>query len=225
MSYQETKDGSLTYISPIYNAAFHSRHGAIRESKHVFIQHGLAEKLENNTKKLHVFEMGFGSGLNVLLSILYSLKKENKTEISLDTIEKHPLPWDKAKKLDYCSHLTDFKDCQSIFESIHSSTWNEKTLISPGFQLTKIKGDLLTTSLPKEAYDLIYYDAFAPSSQSELWSIQACQLIYDLLKRDGLMTTYCAQGQFKRNLKSVGFLVEALPGPPGKREMTRAIKA
>lgn len=224
MSYIKTKDGSYTYISPIYGEAFHSRHGAIQESQHVFIEQGFNYSLQKDVDSLRIFEMGFGSGLNALLTILAHQDHPSSTEIIYDSIEKHPLPWSEAKGMEFCQNLRRESKCESIFQFIHQSGWNERHDVIVGFSLQKIKGDLLEYDLQADTYDLIYYDAFAPSAQAELWSKECCQLLYGALKEKGILTTYCAQGQFKRNLKSVGFKVESPPGPPGKREMTRAIK-
>lgn len=224
MSYIKTKDGSYTYISPVYGEAFHSRHGAIQESQHVFVDQGFNYALQKDVDPLRIFEMGFGSGLNALLTILSYQGHLSSTEIIYDSIEKHPLPWSEAKGMKFCQNLRRESECKSIFQFIHQSGWNECYEVIPGFSLRKIKGDLLEYDLQVNTYDIIYYDAFAPSAQKELWSKECCQLLYDILKENGIITTYCAQGQFKRNLKSAGFEVESPPGPPGKREMTRAIK-
>ena len=225
MSVFRTRDGSNSYLSPIFGAAFHSKHGALSESQYVFIEKGLLPFFENSPQQLNILEMGFGSGLNILLTYFHQLQWNKAPDIRVDSIEKYPLDWEEAQKLEYCKQLASFSACKSTFETLHKSPWNKEIEVSPHFLLTKMKANILSLKLQAGYYDLIYYDAFAPSAQPELWTEEMCQKLYDSLKHQGLLTTYCAQGQFKRNLTSVGFEVEALPGPPGKREMTRARKS
>lgn len=223
MAVLKTKDGSNTFISPVYDEAFHSKHGAVAESQHVFIENGLHPLLSSNPEDLYIFEMGFGSGLNVLLSALYHQSSQSTAVVYMDTIEKHPLSLEQAKELQFCDHILN-TSCEDLFKSLHNSAWNVPCELSPQFYIQKLNEDFLQFKLKDDHYHLIYYDAFAPSAQPELWSEEVCRKLYASLRKGGLLCTYCAQGQFKRNLKAAGFSVEAVSGPPGKREMTLARK-
>lgn len=224
MAVLKTKDGSNTFISPVYDEAFHSKHGAVAESQHVFIENGLQPLLSSNPGDFYLFEMGFGSGLNVLLSALYHQSSQSTATIYMDTIEKHPLSWEQAKELQFCDHILN-TSCEDLFNRLHNSHWNKPYQLSPQFYIQKLKDDLLKFDMSEDHYHLIYYDAFAPSAQPELWSEGICRKLHRSLRAGGLLCTYCAQGQFKRNLKAAGFNVEAVDGPPGKREMTLARKS
>ncbi len=213
-----TSDGSHTMTSSIYGETYHSTHGAITESQHVFIKSGLEYfKHCNNKKNIHIFEMGMGTGLNVLLSCLQANSMSN---IEYTTIEKHPLSNIEIQKLNYISQLENSK---SIFTKIHDSKWNKVTNITPYFKLTKLHTDLESIEL-ETRYDIIFYDAFGPRTQGELWKLDIMQKIYNALLPNGVFVTYSAMGQLKRDLRTIGYEVQSIPGPPGKREMTRAIK-
>lgn len=218
MDLYKTKDGSNTLFHPKFDEHYHSIHGAVQESMHVFIQNGLG--LKSYKKELKVFEMGFGTGLNALLA--YNYAEEHHLKIQYYSIEAYPIGKEQIASLSYDSLSTN----QSIFGKLHALEWEEKHAISPFFDLHKIEGFLENKdlhSLPK--MDIIFYDAFAPSAQEHLWEVEILQKMYTLLLPGGHLTTYCAKGQFKRNLKAIGFEVKAVPGPPGKREMTLAFKA
>lgn len=217
MKLVKTKDGSDTVVHEIFDEHYHSIHGAKQESKHVFINHGLALVKVDGT--IDLFEMGFGTGLNALLAFDYAEK--NNLLLNYYSIEAYPLSFDDAMKLNYASLIED----QSIFAKLHQATWNALVPISSNFNLFKIQAkleDYDLTSLP--LMDLIFYDAFAPSAQAQLWESEVLSKMFSLLKPGAFLSTYCAKGQFKRNLKELGFKVEAHPGPPGKREMTIAFK-
>ena len=213
-----TKDNSKTILIEGTNETYHSVHGALTESQHVFIKNGL-NHLERE-KKIKVFEMGLGTGLNALLTLIEAEK--NHTHITFHSIEKHPINEDIINELEY-EQLVSPK-YHPFFKRIHQSIWEIEKEITPHFSLLKINDDLNTYNLDKEQYDIIFFDAFGPGTQPELWQTDILKKTYDSLKPKGIFMTYCAQGQFKRNLKSVGFEVENLPGPPGKREITRGIK-
>ena len=222
MPHLRTADGSFTYISPHFEETYHSRHGALAESRHVFIEAGLRAALsENPSRPLAIFEMGFGSGLNALLSQLEA-EKEKKI-IHYHSIEAFPLPKEELEGFKI-EELFPSPKVDEQFKRLHATDWGVSQTISPYFHLLKEKADFTKWTPPEEAYQLIFYDAFAPRAQAELWSLEITQKLYDMLESGGLLVTYCAQGQFKRNLKAAGFIVEALPGPKGKREMTRARK-
>ena len=199
----KTADGSKTIRLVDLDENYHSRHGALQEAEHVFIHNGiLAFKHE---KHLSIFEMGFGTGLNAFLTCLYSLENDLKI---------NQLDYDSLKGNDY----------SSIFNKIHSTSWDEKNEINSNFALTKIENKIQNFSFQNEKYDIVYYDAFGPRAQQEMWSLEIFQKLYTSIKEGGFLVTYCAKGQVKRDLKTAGFNIEALPGPPGKREMTRAWK-
>lgn len=214
-----TEDGSTTFFLPEKNEHFHSTHGAVQESMHIFIKNGLLEKL-NDSKELSIFEVGFGTGLNALLSFY----KANKYDVPIlyHGIEKFPISSDEHKLLNYCGIIGD--DSKELFDSIFSSDWEADVCIAQKHTLRKTNTDVLHFSFVEQIYDLIYFDAFAPDVQPEIWSEELFSQIYKATKPGGFFLTYSAKGSVKRALKSVGFLVELVAGPPGKREFIRAIK-
>ncbi|MBI2257492.1 MAG: tRNA (5-methylaminomethyl-2-thiouridine)(34)-methyltransferase MnmD [Flavobacteriia bacterium] len=212
----QTKDGSNTIFLPEINEHYHSHHGAIQESKHVFILNGL--DYFKNVKDLKILEIGFGTGLNALLTYLYS---QNKS-IFYNGIEAFPLEMDLYSSLNFSTLIENLK--VEIIEKIQLSEWNKEIEISPTFTLFKTNQKIQEYTLNNEMYDLIYFDAFGPRVQAEMWSNEILNKMYNSLKKGGIFVTYCAKGQVKRDLKAQGFFVETLEGPPGKREMTRAIK-
>ncbi len=214
-----TQDNSKTLLISELNETYHSTNGAFNEAIHVFINAGI--QFFHKKKKLKIFEMGFGTGLNALLSSNYALK--NELQINYTSIEKYPLDMELVQELNY-PQLIDNEQAESLFTLLHSSPWEKENEINTHFTLTKLKEDLTSFNLNKNSFDIVFYDAFGPRVQPALWTKESLNKMYDLLMPGGILVTYCAQGQFKRNLKSLGFKVENLPGPPGKREMTRAIK-
>ncbi len=222
MHHLRTSDGSFTYQSPIFKETFHSKHGALSESQHVFIEAGLeALASENNNQPLWLFEMGLGSGLNALLTAQYA--QSHSIEINYQSLEAFPLPLSEIEGFEIGKQL-ESKSAEGEFRKIHECAWNQLSPINANFSIIKNKVDFIQWSPPQEKYHGIYYDAFAPRAQSELWTPEIMEKLFSMLRSGGLLVTYCAQGQFKRNLKSAGFSVEPLPGPKGKREMTRAWK-
>ena len=214
-----TGDGSHSLLSEEFGVPYHSVHGAVQETRHVFIQAGFLESA-NNAKHLKVLELGFGTGLNALMTFLEaSLKGVRVSYTGLDTSPVSPL---LASTLNY-PELVDDDRSASILSAMHLSPWEEATPITQDFILTKHQTDACEWVSSGE-YHVVYYDAFAPAAQPHLWEPDVLRRFYESLLPGGILTTYCAKGQFKRNLKSVGFEVEPLPGPPGKREMTRARK-
>ncbi len=211
-----TRDGSHTLYQAELDEHYHSVHGAIQESEHVFIRNGL-EYLQNEQPR--IFEVGFGTGLNALLSSLYSIEKNVKLEYA--TIEKYPLDKTMVKQLNYYDLLG--RNSRELFEEIHRIPWGRYFELYESFRLKKIKGDFIQCEIT-EKFDIIYFDAFAPDKQPELWSKKVFRKVYDMLTIPGVMVTYSAKGSVKRSLKSTGFRVENLQGPPGKREMIRALK-
>ncbi|MCC5929473.1 MAG: tRNA (5-methylaminomethyl-2-thiouridine)(34)-methyltransferase MnmD [Cyclobacteriaceae bacterium] len=220
----QTGDGSHTLYLPELNETYHSRHGAFRESAYVFIEQGLQWRLaqEPVPSGIVIFEIGFGTGLNALLSLIFAEKHKIKT--IYHSIEQYPIAVEVAKTLNYCSYLED-NNLQGIFEALHYCDWNTETAISGNFILHKILADFLSPAFSPPQCDIIFYDAFAPSKQEEMWQLPVLAKCVEALADGGALVTYCAKGQFKRDLKSLGLKVETLPGPPGKAEMVRAVKA
>jgi tRNA U34 5-methylaminomethyl-2-thiouridine-forming methyltransferase MnmC len=212
-----TKDNSKTLLIPELDETYHSTNGAITESKHIFIKEGL---LYSQRKKLNVFEMGFGTGLNAFITYLTSINKN--LNIDYSCIECFPLPYSLVKQLNYSS-LLKATDLDLDFEKMHLAK-SEELLELGNFNFTKYLNAIQEQKLPKNHFDIVYYDAFGPKVQSELWERPLLQKMWDSMKNEGVLVTYCAQGQFKRTLKEIGFHLESIPGPPGKREISRALK-
>jgi len=215
----ETRDGSKTLYRSDIDETYHSRAGAIAESRHVFIKEGLAQISKN---EINVLEIGFGTGLNALCVKEFLSVNPNKN-VFFHTLEPYILTEEFYTKLDYAESF-EFSNSQDFFLQIHKSDWNNICVVDSVFSLLKSNKTFQDISLEKNYYDVIFFDAFAPQKQSEMWSIEVLQKCYEVLSAEGLLVTYCAQGQFRRNLESVGFLAERLQGPPGKREMIRGIK-
>lgn len=211
-----TSDGSHTIYIPEMNEHYHSVHGAIQESDHIFINNGL-RTLSGN--KISILEIGFGTGLNALLTLL-ELKDTDKT-ISYTSIEKYPLTSIITERLNYGDLIGD--DSVKIFNELHSCPWNKFVQITRNFSLKKVSGDL-TVMVPEGKYNLVYFDAFGPDKQPEMWSKEIFSGISAVTQPEGVLVTYSAKGEVKRNLRANGFKVKLLPGPPGKRQMIRAIK-
>lgn len=214
-----TEDNSKTLLIPSLNETYHSTKGALTESIHVFIKEGLSKI--NSTSTIQILEMGFGTGLNLLVTLDYVRNKN--IGIDYSTIEKHPLDNSLIQALDY-SKLYQNKTIIDHYLYAHQAEWGIKIQLNDEFSFTKLHQDVQFVNLQDESYDLIYYDAFGPKIQPDLWKPTLLSKMYRCLRPQGMLVTYCAQGQFKRNLKEVSFHVESLPGPPGKREMVRATK-
>jgi tRNA U34 5-methylaminomethyl-2-thiouridine-forming methyltransferase MnmC len=212
----KTTDGSHTIFVPELNEHYHSVHGAVQESSFIFINNGFDFC---KADPLNIFEVGFGTGLNALLTALKSIG--GVREVNCTSIEKYPLTQEIIRQLNY--PLFGGKDGRDIYNSIHSSPWNVQVNICNHFNLTKIVGDFTVTPLSGN-YDLIYFDAFGPEKQPEMWTREMFERIASATVKDGVFVTYSAKGEVKRNLKACGFEVNLLPGPPGKRQIIRAIK-
>lgn len=213
-----TKDGSHTLIHEDLDETYHSRHGAIQEAYHVFIRSGL--DLIKSKNDIRIFEMGFGTGLNTFITYLENLK--NGQQIEYFGLEKHPLKETIWSKLNYVEELNEQNNL-SIFQKIHEVNWNSLKPINEGFSLNKIEGDLENLS-PDLKVDLIYFDAFGPRVQPNLWTEEIFIKMFELLNPNGILVTYCCKGDVKRAMIKAGFTIEKIPGPPGKREMLRAFK-
>ncbi len=213
----QTQDGSTTIKIKDWDECYHSKHGAIQEAKHVFIKNGLS--LFQN-RKTSVLEIGFGTGLNAFITFLES-KKRNQT-IEYVGVEAYPISSDELRAMNYTDEL-DAADQKHIFEKMHQSDWEEKVALSSHFTLTKRK-QFFENIEDTAQFDLIYFDAFGFRVQPELWSTTIFKKMYNALKDNGVLVTYAARGVVKRSMIEVGFTVEKLEGPPGKREMFRAKK-
>lgn len=216
-----TEDGSHSLYNAALNETYHSFHGAVQESKHVFLKSGLDYLLEKGYTQINVFEVGLGTGLNALLSAQWSQK--NEIYISYESIEAFPISKEQASELNYTS-LIQGDNIQKWFEIFHEITWNEELKITNFFSFKKIHDSLKEYPLTLDKYDVIFFDAFAPNKQPEMWELDILTKIYQSMRLGGAFVTYCAQGQLKRNLKSIGLEVETLSGPPGKKEMVRGIR-
>jgi len=206
-----TADGSHTLFVPELNEHFHSVHGAIQESMHVFIQNGL---LASTNPGLCIFEVGFGTGLNALLTLAYKGEKS----IRYFSIEKYPLQKDEYEQLNFAETLSD--DLAVQFQHMHACAWNEPQIIAPNFELTKLQTDLTIFNVePLPAFDIIYFDAFAPNKQADMWSEDIFRKLASHTNSGGIFVTYCAQGEVRRRLTRGGFNMKRIPGPPGKKEM------
>lgn len=217
---QSTKDGSHTLFVPDLNEHYHSTHGAMQESELVFIHNGL-HHIPECIKDVNVLEVGFGTGLNALLTVLESKKQRRK--INYVAIEPEPVEKDLLEQLNYAS-LIGSTEAVGYFKKIHEASWIYPAFLSDYFIISKIKSRLEDVSLKENQFHLIYFDAFGPDVQPELWTEQIFAQLYKCLKINGVLVTYSCKGTVKRALKTVGFTIEKLPGPAGKREVLRATK-
>ena len=213
----KTLDGSTTIHLPEWNESYHSKHGAIQEAKHVFIKNGLS-LFEN--EPVSILEIGFGTGLNAFITFLEAMQSEQKIEYV--GIEAYPVDTDEVLAMNYVKEL-EADQFSNVFQQMHEHDWNQKFELSSDFTLTKRK-QFFNEIEDQNDFDLIYFDAFGYRVQPELWSTEIFQKMYNSLKPNGILVTYAARGVVKRSMISVGFEVEKLAGPPGKREMFRARK-
>jgi tRNA U34 5-methylaminomethyl-2-thiouridine-forming methyltransferase MnmC len=217
-----TSDGSHSLLNTELNETYHSTHGAIQESIHVFIKNGL-EYFEQTHKstEISILEVGFGTGLNALLTLERNLSQLPK--IYYESLEAFPVDEETIRKLNYPKAL-DFLQADEYFKLLHQSPWDNQASITDSFSLVKRHVKIQDIDLGLEKFDVIYFDAFAPSKQPEMWEFLILRKIEQSMKPHGVFVTYCAKGQLKRDLRSLGLTVETLPGPPGKKEMVRAVK-
>ena len=213
----KTTDGSYTLYVPELDETYHSTNGALQESIHVFIDAGLKFSKLN---KAAILEVGFGTGLNALTT--FNEAEKEGLSIEFTSLEAFPLTWDEVSKLEYTS-MQEYQQYTSPFEKMHICNWGEFVEISSNFSLRKLNLKLQELTF-ENSFDIIYFDAFAPQIQPELWTVDIFRLMYKVLKSKGVLVTYCAKGTVKRGLKAVGFELQSIPGPPGKREMSRAVK-
>ena len=215
-----TGDGSHTLFVPSMHEHYHSTFGAVSESRHVFLQNGLLY-CARHKKSLSILEVGFGTGLNAFLTCLMAAKLGLR--VLYTSIEPHPLEADMYSKLNYPDFLQD-ENIAGLFIFLHESPWDTDVPVTDFFKLLKIRDMVMHVALPDGAFDCIYFDAFGPMAQPDMWSEEIFVKMYNVLQPGGILVTYCAKGLVRRTMKTVGFEIEKLPGAPGKREMTRAIK-
>jgi tRNA U34 5-methylaminomethyl-2-thiouridine-forming methyltransferase MnmC len=211
-----TSDGSHTIYVPELKEHYHSVHGAVQESELVYIKNGLGFC---NANPLNIFEVGFGTGLNALMTATSDIIKDRLVHYT--SIEKYPLPDNVVASLNH--HVFAGEEGKPVFDRIHSSDWGNYEKITDNFKLKKLKCDLITDKIDGD-YNLIYFDAFGPDKQPDMWTKNIFEKISELTVKGGILVTYSAKGDVKRLLKAAGFKITMLPGPPGKREMIRAIK-
>ncbi|MEP2773196.1 MAG: tRNA (5-methylaminomethyl-2-thiouridine)(34)-methyltransferase MnmD [Fulvivirga sp.] len=216
----KTEDGSHSLYVPELKETYHSFHGAVQESRHVFMKQGLDFYYQNNQPELiNVLEVGLGTGLNALLTAEWSVQN---AYVKMTSLEAYPVESSIASQLNYHTYIED-KQGKEWFDRIHSSEWEKTCAIHDTFDLLKNKLKVEEAELTSD-FNVVFFDAFAPNKQSELWEMQVLEKMYDALTSSGVFVTYCAKGQLKRDLATLGFEVETLAGPPGKKEMVRGIK-
>ncbi|MFT6210269.1 MAG: tRNA U34 5-methylaminomethyl-2-thiouridine-forming methyltransferase MnmC [Bacteroidia bacterium] len=208
-----TKDGSQTILNTELGSTYHSRHGALTESQHVFIDKGLRKQIEDGVTNITLLEMGFGTGLNALLTAIES--KKLNIRINYHALELFPVPEEVWKEYELPEELSGNRD---LYDAIQLAEWDKEVIINPNFSVTKDNISLLDFR-PSVKFDLIYYDAFEPETQLELWTQEVFGKLFSWSNPSGVLTTYCCKGYVRRNMIGAGFEVEKVPGPPGKREM------
>ena len=213
---EQTEDGSSTFFSEQFGQHYHSIYGAIQESLHVFIEAGYRCMADKSS--ISIFEMGFGTGLNALLTLQEA--ERLKQSVSYCSVELFPIPEEEACAANYPEMLAFGRE---FFQQMHRAAWGNPVALTGNFSLTKINGDLLTIKLPT-GLDLVYFDAFDPGAQPLLWSSEVFQKLFNSMNDGGVLVTYSSKGVVKEALRAAGFFVQRLAGPPGKRHMVRAIK-
>lgn len=214
---EQTADGSQTLFVPELNEHYHSVKGALTESEHIFIRMGLEH---SSAESPHILEIGFGTGLNAFLTLLAADKMQKS--IHYTTLERYPVSQELIRQLTYPELICPER--ATDFQGLHQANWNTDVRLTPYFTLYKVETDFTSYTFPN-TYDVIYFDAFAPEKQPEMWTQPLFDTLYRQLNSQGILTTYCAKGAVRRMLQAAGFTVERLPGPPGgKREILRATK-
>ena len=216
-----TEDGSNTLYVPELKEHYHSTFGAIAESRHVFIEAGLLQALKNDTEEINILEVGFGTGLNALLTVLEASLKG--FSVKYTALETFPLPQQLWSKLNYPEQIGDIK-AKEIFQLLHQCNWDIEKEIIPGFFITKVERSLQDFKVAGMLYNLIYFDAFGPDVQAELWTDEIFRKISGMTAKGGILVTYSCKGSVRRALMAAGFAVEKIPGPKGKREMLRGVR-
>lgn len=213
-----TEDGSHSLKISGTDICFHSNRGALQESLHVFVQAGLLHFIQHNNKKpVAVLELGLGTGLNALLTAKYAAKASR--DIIYHALDLYPLPTEIFSKLNYADLLNE----RELYKTIMQTGWNQQLFITPFFKLNKINANLVDYTFIRQ-YDIVYFDAFAPEDQEEMWTDAIFKKIFDAMLTNGVLVTYCSKSIVRKGLQNAGFMVEKLSGPPGKREIIRATK-
>lgn len=215
---QITADGSHTLYLPDMDEHYHSVNGAIQESRHIFIEAGLKQIRKD---EIRLLEIGFGTGLNAFLTLKEIMESEVKQNVIYYSVELYPLEMSVVENLNYGALA--WEGHEDSFLDLHQAQWNMDVKITEQFTLHKIKGDSNSCELPRSV-DLIYFDAFAPEKQPEMWNPSIFDKLYGLANEDAIMMTYCAKGVVRRSMQAAGFEMERLPGPPGKRHILRGVK-
>lgn len=215
-----TEDGSHSLYNADLNETYHSFHGAVQESKHVFIKEGLDYlKIGQGLERINVLEVGFGTGLNAILTSEWAA--ENQVKINFTTLEPFPLQEAIFTQLNYAQFFIN-PEIQEDFLRLHYAEWEQNFQLNFYFSILKTESKL-QEFISKDKYDIIFFDAFAPNKQAEMWGLKTLEKTVGYLTKGGVLVTYCAKGQLKRDLAGLGLEVATLPGPPGKKEMVRAI--
>ncbi len=220
----ETGDGSHSLLNVAMDETYHSRHGALRESEHVFIRHGLHAWTDQHptASAVRILEVGFGTGLNAILTVREAQQRP-ALAFRYTTLEPHPLAEETINRLNYLALLND-ATLEPHFAALHQASWEADQVLLDNFTLHKTRSTLQDFPVAPHTYDLIYFDAFAPNKQPELWTLPVLQRAATLMAPGAIFVTYSAKGQLKRDLKALDLRVETLAGPPGKAEMVRARK-
>ena len=217
----KTGDGSVTIHLPEWDEQYHSKHGAVQEALHVFLKTGLDFYLEQQSKsEVSILEIGFGTGLNAFLTALQAEKLQLK--VNYTGVEAYPIAAAELKDLNYAEVVSE-ENKKEVLLKMHETGWEQEFEITPFFSLTKEQKKFQEIE-KNDQFDLVYFDAFGARVQPELWTEEIFKIMYSAMKPQGVLVTYAAKGSVRRAMQAVGFLVERLPGPPGKREMLRATK-
>ena len=213
-----TKDGSQTILNTDLGSTYHSRHGALTESQHIFIDKGLQKQIKKGVTNITLLEMGFGTGLNAVLTAIAA--SEQNIQIIYHALELFPVPDAMWQQYQLPEELATYRH---LFNALHAAEWNKEVVISPNFSIIKHAVSLLDFQ-PSAQFNLVYYDAFEPETQPELWTQEVFEKLYSWMKEDAVLATYCCKGYVRRNMLGARFEVEKAPGPPGKREIIVATK-
>lgn len=216
-----SEDGSSTLYNHRFGDSYHSIHGAIDESMLVYLKNGFENSLQTFHTHIHVFELGFGTGLNALLTILEALK--NNIHLRYESIEAYPITNSEVEKLNYPERILH-PLAKEIFEKLHNSPWNIEQELFPKIKILKREIKLEEMPALNPEFHVIYYDAFGASKQPEMWTVEMIEKIAKGIVKNGIFVTYSTNGQLKRTLKNLNFKIEKLPGPKGKREVLKATK-
>ncbi|MFV8226738.1 tRNA (5-methylaminomethyl-2-thiouridine)(34)-methyltransferase MnmD [Christiangramia aquimixticola] len=217
----KTGDGSVTIHLPEWDEQYHSKHGAIQEARHVFLKMGLHHWMETYPKKeVSILEIGFGTGLNAFLTLVEAEKLD--VDVQYTGIEAYPVGKEEVAQLNYPASA-EASEYAEYFDLMHQIPWHQNSKVSEKFELKKVQKKFEELEYESN-FDLIYFDAFGARVQPDLWTEEIFGIMYKALRHNGILVTYAAKGSVRRAMISCGFQAEKLPGPPGKREMLRAVK-